>query len=348
MSSFESSSSTDSTSFDDFFDTEKPNDEANQTSHQAMKLHQHKKMQNEQDNIMMQINSIIHCCEAGDFEKIEEILGDPTYDAAINSYADRLAHDAVSYGTPETARLILNDARIDPSGCQNLALRYALQNEKYEMVRLILTSKKFDASQTENDRPIVSFVLYYNQQHLLQLLLENESISSSQNEIDCMFGRCFRCSPEFQRLLVTRYGANVYQSIRSNQSYNSFEFMLEYYTRAAVQLMPLRPVVQGLHNVRPQTFKTIHGKIANQVLAFFLYCIGFRNYVINQNIQRKSVSKTHANFVLNDSMQLVFGLQQLNLPILLQCHLIDTVNEPLTHCVPWHWLWLYASSVKVF
>lgn len=61
---------------------------------------------------------------------------------------------------------------------------------------------------------------------------------------------------------------------------------------------------------------------------------------------KKRVLQMHYHFIRKDAYELAFATQSLRLPVLLECHLAESVCEPLSNSVPFNAFWTICAAVK--
>lgn len=49
--------------------------------------------------------------------------------------------------------------------------------------------------------------------------------------------------------------------------------------------------------------------------------------------------------MIRDMTNVVLAFQNLRLPALLTCCLLEKLDEPFTNCIAWHWIYLVAETV---
>jgi hypothetical protein len=83
------------------------------------------------------------------FLKLDHI--DPAIERRLYGRVKSAISLAIDHGHVEVVRLLLNDARVDPSDINNEAIRLASQNGHVEVVKLILNDPRVDPSDINNE-----------------------------------------------------------------------------------------------------------------------------------------------------------------------------------------------------
>lgn len=122
------------------------------------------------DNYAIRIAS-----EKGHLEVARVLFAHPKVDAFLSRPGSFVSHDAIHFaeqnGYDHVARL-LKTVPVDPSACDNYAIRFAAENGHLEIVRLLMSHPKVDP--TDRDNEAVELAKENNHHDVVSLLTGND------------------------------------------------------------------------------------------------------------------------------------------------------------------------------
>jgi len=124
-------------------------------------------------------NFAIKCAsDKGHYEIVKVLLNDARVDpSANNNYAIGFA---AGNGHYEIVKLLMSDKRVDPSANNNYAISFAAGNDHYVIVKLLMSDKRVDPSADNNYA--IRWASYNGHYEIVKLLMSDKRVDPSDDD----------------------------------------------------------------------------------------------------------------------------------------------------------------------